>query len=334
MTFRDPAAFWLLLPVLASLVWIFVQRRGRSPTLVIGHGQLFKALSPGLRTRWVWLPKALLWAAVVLSVVALARPQRADVRVNRNVEGIDIVIALDVSDSMLIEDMKPVNRLEASKKTIREFIERRVSDRIGLVVFSGEAYTRVPPTLDYPVLLESVAAVETSRNIKMGTAIGVALAVAVERLKKSTAKNRVIIFLTDGENNSGTIDPETALDIAVDAGVKIYAIGAGRDGLAQLPQTETDAFGRKFKRYRPMQSKVNDDLLGRFASQTGGRYFRASTGAGLDKIFAEINELEKSKIQASTYTRFEELYGSYLFPAIVLFVLGLLLQSTLLRRGP
>src|SRR5690606_20888956 len=221
------------------------------------------------------VPFALKILALIFVVVALARPQEASTQIKKNVEGIDIVIALDISDSMLIEDMKPVNRLEASKKTIAEFIKGRTSDRIGLVVFSGEAYTRVPLTLDYKLLLENLSEVKTTRNIKMGTAIGVALANAVGRLKESTAKSRIIIFMTDGENNSGTIDPETALDIAKGYGVKIYSIGIGRDGQAQLPVIMEDAFGRKIKRYRPMHSQINEDLLSRFATETGGKFWRA-----------------------------------------------------------
>src|SRR5262249_32216463 len=153
---------------------------------------------------------------------AIARPQRADTKLKRDVEGIDIVIVQDISDSMLIEDMQPENRMVSTKKTIKEFIEGRASDRIGLIVFSGEAYTRVPLTLDYPLLLKSLAEVTTSRNIKMGTAIGVGLATGVARLKESTAKSRVIVLLTDGENNSGTIDPDTAIEIAKGYGIRVY----------------------------------------------------------------------------------------------------------------
>ena len=204
-------AFALLLPLFALFVWLWFQRKKIRASIQFSHIQIFKEVGIALRARLAGLPMVLKGLALIVAIIALARPQRADTKVSRNVEGIDIIVALDVSDSMLIEDMKPKNRLETSKKTIKEFVKNRVSDRIGLVVFSGESYTRVPLTLDYPILLDSLEKVETTRNIKMGTAIGVALANAVGRLRDSTAESRIIIFLTDGENNSGTIAPETAL---------------------------------------------------------------------------------------------------------------------------
>lgn len=244
------------------------------------------------------------------------------------------MIAFDISDSMLIEDMTPVNRLESAKETIKKFVSGRETDRIGLVVFSGESYTRVPLTLDYPLLLKSVSEVQTSRNIKMGTAIGVALANAVARLKDSTAKSRVVILLTDGENNSGTIDPETALDIAKGYGIKIYSIGIGRDGQAQLPVILEDAFGRKIKRYRPMHSKVNEELLGRMARETGGKFWRASMSNALQGVFNEIDKLERSKVEVNQFTKYKELYQWYLRLGLVLFALGWIFQKTAYRRLP
>jgi Ca-activated chloride channel family protein len=269
-----------------------------------------------------------------LAIVALARPQRADTKIKRNVEGIDIMIVFDISDSMLIEDMEPENRLESSKQTVANFVKNRVSDRIGLVVFAGESYTRVPMTLDYPLLLKSVAEIQPARNIKMGTAIGVALANGVARIKDSTAKSRVIILMTDGENNSGTIDPETALEIAKGYGIKIYSIGMGRDGDAQLPVIMEDAFGRKIKRYRPIHSAVNDELLGKMAQETGGKYWRATTGEALRGVFKEINSLEKTNIETSQFTRYAELFPPYLKWAVILYLIAAFLGATVLRRGP
>lgn len=267
-------------------------------------------------------------------IFALARPQESSTRIKRNVEGIDIMVTFDISDSMLIEDMAPINRLESAKDTVKKFIEKRTSDRIGLVVFSGESYTRVPLTLDYPLLQKSVSEIETSRNIKMGTAIGVALANSVARLKDSTAKSRVVLFMTDGENNSGTIDPETALEIAKGYGIKIYSIGIGRDGQAQLPVILEDAFGRKIKRYRPMHSQVNEELLGRMASETGGKFWRATTSNALNEIFDEIDRLEKSKVEVNQFTKYTELYQKHLRLGLVLFAFGWLLQLTAYRRSP
>ena len=204
---------------------------------------------------------------------------------------------------------------------------------MGLIVFSGESYTRIPMTLDHPVLLESLRQVETTKNIKMGTAIGVALANAVARLRDSKAESRVIIFLTDGENNSGTIDPETALDIAKGYGVKIYSIGMGVDGQTQLPDF-IDMGGRKVKRYRPIFSQVNEKLLSRMAKETGGKYFRANTSRALEGVFSEIDKLETTKIEVNIYTKYKELFPQFLYLALGLYFLSVLLEQVLLRRGP
>jgi Ca-activated chloride channel family protein len=327
-------AFGLLIPLAAALAWRWWRRRSLHPALQYSSLMALRGLARGARARIAGLPTLLKAAAIVLAVVALARPQRADTKIKRNVEGIDIMIVLDISDSMLIEDMEPENRMEASKKIIKEFIEGRFSDRIGLVVFSGESYTRVPLTLDYPLLLKSLAATETARYIKMGTAIGVALANGVARLKDSTARSRVVILLTDGENNSGTIDPETSLEIAKGYGIKVYTIGAGQDGQAQLPIYIDTPTGERIKRYRPIHSTVNDELLGRIASETGGKYFRATTSGALKKVFDEIDRLEKTKIETNQYTRYAELFPPYLQWAIWLYLMALGLGHTFLRRGP
>jgi len=327
-------AFGLLIPLAAALAWRWWRRRSLHPALQYSSLMALKGLARGVRARIAGLPTLLKVAAIVLAVVALARPQRADTKIKRNVEGIDIMIVLDISDSMLIEDMQPENRMEASKQIIKEFIEARFSDRIGLVVFSGESYTRVPLTLDYPLLLKSLAATETARYIKMGTAIGVALANGVARLKDSTARSRVVILLTDGENNSGTIDPETSLEIAKGYGIKVYTIGAGQDGQAQLPIYIDTPTGERIKRYRPIHSTVNDELLGRIASETGGKYFRATTSGALKKVFDEIDRLEKTKIETNQYTRYAELFPPYLQWAIWLYLMALGLGHTFLRRGP
>lgn len=333
LVWATASAFLFFIPLAAAVVWIYLRRKQSRPTLQFSSLEFAKAIGPTFRSRLRWLPTFLSLVAVSLAIVAMARPQRADTKVKKNVEGIDIMVVLDVSDSMLIEDMKP-NRLEASKEMIRQFVQKRISDRIGLVVFSGESYTRVPLTLDYPMLLQSVKDVKISRNIKMGTAIGVALANGVARLKDSTAKSRVMVFLTDGENNSGTIDPETALEIAKGYGIKIYTIGAGKDGDAQLPVETLDAFGRRVKRYQPIHSKVNDELLGKMASETGGKYYRATDNAGLQKVFADIDRLEKTKIDVNQYTKYAELFPQWLKWAVGLMLASIFLRQTVLRRVP
>lgn len=327
-------ALFFIIPLLLVAIFVFYRKNKRQPFLYFSSLSVVKNINPGLRSYFVQIPLVLKVIAIGLAIVALARPQKADTQIKRNVEGIDIVIALDVSDSMLIEDMKPTNRLESSKKTIEDFIKQRISDRIGLVVFSGESYTRVPMTLDYPLLLKSLSDVTTTENIKMGTAIGVALANSVSRLKDSTAKSRIVIFLTDGENNSGTIDPLTAIGIAKDFDVKIYSIGMGKDGETRLPVYVTDAFGRKRKTYRPFYSKVNEELLNKMAEDTGGRYYRANTTNALQEVFDSINKLEKTKIESTQYTKYDELFKSWLLWAMFLYLLAFVFSNTLLRRGP
>jgi Ca-activated chloride channel family protein len=326
----------LLIPLFAIVAWNFLNRRKKTPSLQFSSLKILKALPPTPKTRLMMLPMVLKVLALILAIVALARPQQANTKVKKNVEGIDIVICLDISDSMLIEDMKPSNRLEAAKQTIQQFIEKRTSDRIGLVVFAGESFTVVPLTLDYQLILDRVKEITTaaSANIKDGTAIGVALASAAGRLKESTAKSRIMIFMTDGENNSGTIDPETGLEIAKGYGLKIYSIGIGRDGPTKIPIYQRDFFGNKVKTYMPFDSTVNEDLLRRMASDTGGKYFRASKEDSLQGIFREIDQLEKTKVDVNKYTRYSELFPPYLMASVGLYILSLLLGKTVLRRIP
>ncbi len=289
--FKNPAYLSLFIPLAILVLYkIFGYRRSR-PTLQYSSVIDLKKVPRGIRVFLRPLPAILFVLSMALMIIALARPQLADSKVKRNVEGIDIFIALDISDSMLIEDMTPTNRVESAKKYIEEFIKKRISDRVGLLVFSGESYTRVPLTLDYEILLSSVKNITLMREIKMGTAIGVALANAVARIKDSTAKSRVIVFMTDGENNSGTIDPITALEIAKGYGIKIYTVGMGVDGESQLPIITRDIFGNTHKTYQPIHSTVNDELLSQMAEQTGGKYFRASSGNALEGVFTEINKL-------------------------------------------
>jgi Ca-activated chloride channel homolog len=330
------ASWWALLffiPLVGVMGYAVLRKNPEHGSLQFSYLGDYVRRFKTLRTRLVPLPKYLKYIAVTLAIIALARPQRADDKLNRNVEGIDIMIALDVSDSMLIEDMLPDNRMESSKRVIRDFIKQRISDRIGLVIFSGEAYTRVPLTLDYPVLLDNLSKVATTRNIKMGTAIGVALASAVGRLKDSTAKTRVVILATDGENNSGTVDPITALHIAKGYGIRVYTIGMGKDGDAQLPIISKGPGGIDIKRYQPIHSKINDELLTQLAEETGGKYYRAITTDALAGVFKEIDRLEKTKVEVTHYTRYAELFPWYLRWALILYLLAAFLAATWLRRA-
>jgi len=335
LSWATTSAFLLFVPLAAAVVWNIWRERRARPALMFSSLGTLKKLAPGLRSRLRWLPALLSVASLVFAILALARPQRSDTKVKKNVEGIDMVLCLDISDSMLIEDMPPSkNRIESAKAVLKKFVESRPNDRIGFVVFRGEAFTRVPMTLDHQVLRESIDRTKLTRNIKDGTAIGSALATATSRIKDSTAKSRVIVFATDGENNSGTIDPETALDIAKGYGIRIYSIGIGKDGDAQLPIEGLDVFGRVVKRYQPIHSSVNDELLGKFASETGGKYYRATDGRALERVFQDIDRLERSKIDVNQYTRYAELFPPFLQTALGLLLAAVFLGQTIFRRAP
>lgn len=326
-------SFLLLLPL---LYWLIERRQKNKATFQISSVQLFKNWQGKGKVQWVKLNQLILFVSLALMILALARPQTRDEKVKRTLDGLDIVIVLDISDSMLIEDMKPTNRLESAKETIAAFIKQRTSDRIGIVIFAGEAFTLVPPTLDYDLITERIAQIKTAQQarIKDGTAIGVATAAGAARLKDSQAKSRVMIFLTDGESNSGMIDPETGLEIAKGYGIKIYSIGLGRSGPTKLPIYSTDMFGNKVKRYQPFESTVNDELLTLMATSTGGKYFRAIREDSLTGVFNEINALETTKIEDQKFVRYNEFFHLFLIWGIGLFLLNRLLNYTLLRRGP
>ncbi|MFS4457868.1 vWA domain-containing protein [Bdellovibrio sp. HCB2-146] len=336
MTYHSLWALWFLVPLAAIVFWTLVRKKKKNPTLQVGSVEILKSIKPTMKTRLMNVPFLLKALGIALAIWALARPQEMNTRIRKNVEGIDIVIALDVSDSMLIEDMKPLNRLEAAKETIKKFIEARSSDRIGLVIFAGESFTLIPPTLDYQLIIQRVGEISSasSAKIKDGTALGVALANASGRLKDSQAKSRIVIFMTDGENNSGTIDPETGLEIAKGYGIKIYSIGIGRDGPTRIPVYTRDIFGQKIKTYQPFESAVNEDLLSRMASDTGGKFFRATKENSLESVFKEIDSLEKTKIDVNKFTNYTELFPPYLRWALIIYLIGLFLGRSWLRRVP
>jgi Ca-activated chloride channel homolog len=335
LIWAQPWAFLLFIPWVIT-IFIYLKKRNQKSTFQISRIELFKDWRGRGRVQFVLLNEILLFSSIALMILALARPQTADDKVKRTLDGLDIVIVLDISDSMLIEDMKPDNRLESAKKTIAEFIQKRNSDRIGLVIFAGEAFTLVPPTLDYQLILDRVRQIQTAQQarIKDGTAIGVAMAAGAARLKDSQAKSRVMIFLTDGENNSGTIDPETGLEIAKGYGIKIYSIGIGVSGPTKLPIYTQDAFGNKVKRYQNFESTVNDELLTQMGQVTGGKYFRATKENSLQSVFEEINSLETTKIEETKYTKYNEYFYYFLMIGFVIFIFNRILSFTILRRGP
>lgn len=334
MNFANPSAFLLLIPFALVCGYIFWQRKNRTPSIQFSNSSVFLGIAKGWKSYLSKLPVIFKCIAIFLAIIALARPQKSSTKTKKNVEGIDIVIALDISDSMLIEDMLPQNRLESAKKTIENFISKRSTDRIGLVVFSGESFTRVPLTTDYQMLFQSLKEVSSTRKVKMGTAIGVALANSVARLKDSVAKSRVVILLTDGESNSGTISPDMALEIAKGYSIRVYTIGIGKDGQTRLPVYRSNGRGGRVKTYQPFYSKVNEALLQSLAKETGGKYYRATKTKGLQGVFNDIDSLEKTKIELNQYTKYTELFQKVLIWSLIFYSLAFVIQRFVLRRLP
>lgn len=329
-----PHAFWLFIPWLLIVLYYFLKGRKRKGAFRVSF--LNKLLQKTLRAQLIELPTVLQFACLALLIVALARPQTFDTQTNRSAEGIDIVIVLDTSDSMLIEDMFPGNRLMAAKKVIKQFISELVYDRVGLIVFSGESYTKVPLTLDYGVLLRGVDEVQVSYydpHIKKGTAIGVALANSVARLKESKAKSKVVVFLTDGEDNVGVITPQTALDIVKDYKIKVYTIGVGGPaGIKQIPREVRGFRGKKRIIYQSLKTKINEELLKQIANETGGKYFRANNSKALEMIFSEISQLEKSTVELTDWKQYKELFPGFLEKVTLLYLIALLLYFSFFWR--
>lgn len=307
----------VLVPLLAAW-WLW---RYRKQDAAVQHSDIavFDGMGKSLRVRLRWLPYALRCVAVGAMVVALARPQSSLSRQEMTVEGIDIVMAMDISGSMLAEDFRP-NRLEAAKKVAAEFIEGRKSDRMGLVVFAGQAFTQVPLTVDHHVLLQQLGSVK-SGVVRDGTALGDGLATAINRIKDSEAKSKVIILLTDGVNNQGSVDPMSAAEICKLYGIRLYTIGVG--SLGKAPYPFRDQMGRVH--YQNIDVEIDEPLMRQMAEQTDdGRYFRATNRKALQEIFSQIDEMEKSKIDVTQYAQTKDEQAPWLWLA-VLALLGELL---------
>lgn len=326
-----PGALWLLLAV-PVVLGALVMRRRRA-TMKVSSGVIAAAGGRTLASRMLWLPHALRVLAVVGVILALARPQvRASRTEDLNVEGIDIVLAIDVSTSMKAADFRPKNRLTVAKQVMADFIAGRLNDRIGLVVFAGEAYTQAPLTLDYDVVLSVLDSVRMGL-IEDGTAIGNALATALNRLKNSDAKSKVVIMVTDGDSNKGNISPGAAATIAKNLGVRVYTIMVGKGGRVPYPAGR-DFLGRTT--YREVQIPVNPELLQQIAQTTGGGFYVATDKESLEENFqAILDDLERSKImEGGTYVNYTEVFPLTLLPAMGLLLLELLLSATRLKRFP
>lgn len=326
MTFAHPYYFLLLLLV-PFAIWLYLWREKRPATFTLSTIGAFRGRRVSWRTRLCWLPFVLALLGFVSGVIALARPQSSNAYSTESTEGINIVLALDISGSMLAKDLQP-NRFEAAKSVAGEFVSSRPYDNIGLVVFAGESYTQCPLTTDHAVLLNMINSVEMGL-VNDGTAIGSGLATAVNRLKEIKEGSKVVILLTDGTNNSGTIAPVTAAEIAASFGIRVYTIGVGTMGEALFPiQTYLGI------EYVNMPVEIDEASLKQIASTTGGQYFRATDNNSLHKIYEEIDQLEKVKMKVESFTQKEELFPPYLWVALILLFTALLLRSTLFRRMP
>ena len=328
ITFLHPEFFWLFLVLPIAIAWYWFTNKKQRATLKISSTKSFKG-SATLIAKLQPLLFVLRMLALSAIIVALARPRSVDVSSkSRTTKGIDIVMAIDVSGSMLAKDLKP-NRLEALKRVAAEFVEDRINDRIGLVVYAGESYTRTPVTSDKTVILQSLKTVEYDDSIIAdGTGIGVGLATAINRIKDSKAKSRIIILLTDGVNNSGTIDPRMAADIAKEYGIKVYTIGIGTNGMAPFPYAK--APNGKFL-YQNMKVEIDEKLMKEIAKTTDGKYFRATSNAKLKEIYTEINKLEKTDVEEFKFYNYEEKYRPLVLWAGFLLLMELLLRYTIFR---
>ena len=330
--YHSPQALWLLLLVPAVLAWAWIERRRRAVLRFSASSQLFKQ-GRGLRPFLLWTLPVMRVSALALAVVALARPQERDSRVrDLSVEGIDIMIALDLSTSMEAADFRPQNRLNVAKEVLTEFIAGRANDRIGLVVFSGQAYTQAPLTLDYGVLKEVVKQLRT-RVLEDGTAIGDATATALNRLRDSDAKSRVVVLITDGDNNAGRVSPLDASSMAQALRIPVYTILVGKGGKVPFPAGQ-DIFGNTS--WHDVEIPINPELLQRMARQTGGEFYRAtdreSLKEGLQKV---LDSLERSKLMEGGATaNYRELLHDPLSWAFLLLIVELLLKTTVLRVNP
>tara|TARA_B100001758_G_scaffold96627_1_gene82543 strand:- start:296 stop:1294 length:999 start_codon:yes stop_codon:yes gene_type:complete len=327
LEFLNPEYFFLLALIPIVILWNYFNKNKINNSIIFSNTNAFEGLNNFYSILKSSL-KIIRLVSLVLIIIALARPQVIDTstRVKTN-SGIDIIMAIDVSASMLAKDLKP-NRLDALKNVADEFIKNRVSDRIGLVEYAGESYTKTPLTTDKSIILQSLREIKYNNIIEGGTAIGMGLATSVNRIKDSKAKSKVIILLTDGVNNAGFIDPITAAELAKEFQIKIYSIGLGTNGLALSP-VGIDVRG-KFN-YANVQVEIDEKLLTQISEMTGGKYFRATDNNRLEEIYSDINKLERTEIEEFKYYSVDEKFRYFLVPAILLIVFELVMKFTILR---
>ncbi len=327
VSFLNPEFFWLFLLLPAAVLWQIWKRKQQSATLKISSVKGFKAQKSLLAKLKPFLFVLRLLALSSL-IIAMARPRKVDISSQtKSTKGIDIVMAIDVSGSMLAKDLKP-NRMEALKKVAENFAEGRPNDRIGIVVYASEAYTKTPVTSDKAIIQQAIQSIKYDNVLQDGTGIGMGLTTAVNRLKDSKAKSKVIILLTDGVNNAGFIEPETASQIAKEYGIKVYTIGIGTNGNAMFPYAYAPNGGFLF-RMMPVEIDVN--LLQTIARNTGGKYFRASSNSKLESIYKEINKLETTEIQELKFYDYDEKYRLFVWIAGILVLIEFGLRNTIYR---
>ncbi len=332
MTFANYEYLFLLLLLIPYVVWYLLFHGQITPSLKISTTESFKRAPVSLRQRLLHLPFLCRVVCFTAAIVALARPQTSNNWSTKDVEGIDIMLCMDVSTSMLAEDLKP-NRIEAAKQVAMEFINGRPNDNIGLTLFAGEAYTQCPMTVDHAVLLNLLGGMRVDMAerglLQDGTAIGMGIANAVNRLKDSKAKSKVIILLTDGTNNCGQISPNTAADIAKTFGIRVYTIGVGSNGMAPYP---FKVAGQTI--YQNVPVEIDTETLASIASKTDGEIYRATNTEKLHEVYKKIDELERTKMNVKTYTKQYEAFALFAFIALMALLLELLLNNTILKRIP
>lgn len=325
--FLHPQFLWLLVVIPFLIVWYVYKRKSESASLLVSSTKGFK-----VKTSWLVKLKPILpilrICAVALLIIALARPRMVSVsQHSKTNKGIDIVMAIDVSASMLARDLEP-NRLEALKKVAGQFVSQRPNDRIGIVVYAGESFTQTPITSDKRIVLETIAGLKWG-ELDGGTAIGMGLGSAVNRLKDSKAKSKVVILLTDGVNNAGFVDPKTATELAIGLGIKVYTIGIGTNGTASFPYAKDPTTGQLLFRNSPVE--IDEDLLKYIATKTEGKYFRATNNTKLKAIYDEINKLERTDIEEFKYYNYDEKYRILVLLAGLLVFIEMLLKHTIFK---
>ena len=327
MTFANIEYFFLLLLLIPYILWYVLKNKKKEPTLLVSDTTAYRYAPKSYKNHLIHVPFILRLFTFVMVIIILARPQTSNSWKNTQVEGIDIMLAVDVSTSMLAEDLKP-NRLEAAKDVAAEFINGRPNDNIGITLFAGESFTQCPLTVDHAVLLNLIKDVKCGL-IEDGTAVGMGIANAVTRLKDSKAKSKVIILLTDGTNNAGDISPLTAAEIAKSFGIRVYTIGVGTNGLAPYPMPVAGGV-----QYLNVPVEIDTKTLAAIAGKTDGEFYRATDNKKLEDVYKDIDKLEKTKLNVKQYSKRYEAYALFAWLAAVALLLEILLRMTILKKIP